>query len=133
MPRTALGWVSTDPASPVDCGSSSVRATPALGIEIPAAVTSAVKRMASGHLRRPDTRPTGSPVICAPLLIEQVPPYLSLSIRMNGAGNGKFAAPSTNVSPSKTTLAVALAGRSLRHEPGALTVVVAGPVPVQRA
>ena len=68
-----------------------------------------------------------------PLAHLRVPPYLSLSIRMNGAGNGKFAAPSTNVLPSKTTLAVALAGRSLRHEPGALIVVVAGPVPVQRA
>ena len=69
VPRTALGCVSTVAASPVDCGSSSVCATPALGLDIPETVTRAAKRMASGHLRRPDTPATGSPVICAPLLI----------------------------------------------------------------
>ena len=70
VPRTAFGWVSTDPASPVDWGSSSVCATPALGVDIPAAMTSAVTRTASGHRRRPDTRPTGSLVIWAPGIIE---------------------------------------------------------------
>ena len=52
---------------------------------------------------------------------------------MNGAGNGKLAAPSTSVLPSKTIVAVALAGRSFLLEPGPLTEVVIGPVAVQRA
>jgi hypothetical protein len=52
---------------------------------------------------------------------------------MNGAGNGKVAAPSTSVLPSKTIVAVAVAERSVRLEPGPLTVVVIGPVPVQLA
>src|SRR5918992_568312 len=59
--------------------------------------------------------------------------YFSISTRMNGAGNGKLAAPSTSVFPSKTIVAVAVAERSLRFEPGPLTVVMIGPVPVQRA
>src|SRR3954447_832303 len=50
---------------------------------------------------------------------------------MNGAGNGKLAAPSTSVLPSKTIVAVAVAERSLRFEPGVLTVVLIGPVPIQ--
>ena len=49
--------------------------------------------------------------------------YLSVSTRMNGAGNGKLAAPSMSVSPSKTIVAVAVAERCLRFEPGVLTVV----------
>src|SRR5215218_3187060 len=52
---------------------------------------------------------------------------------MNGAGKGKLASPSTRVSPSKTIVAVAVAERSLVIEPGPLTVVATGPVPVQRA
>src|SRR5919106_2419723 len=59
--------------------------------------------------------------------------YFSISTRMNGAGNGKLAAPSTSVFPSKTIVAVAVAERSLLFEPGPLTVVIIGPVPVQRA
>ena len=49
----------------------------------------------------------------------------------DGGGNGKLAAPSTSVLPSKTMVAVA--ARSLRVDPGPLTVVMIGPVPVQRA
>ena len=56
-----------------------------------------------------------------------------MSTRMNGAGNGKLEPPSTSVLPSKTIVAVAVAERSLRFEPGALTVVSIGPVPFQRA
>jgi hypothetical protein len=52
---------------------------------------------------------------------------------MNGAGNGKLAAPLTSVLPSKTIVAVAVAERSLRIDPGPLTVVMIGPVPVQLA
>src|SRR5215210_5481332 len=52
---------------------------------------------------------------------------------MNGAGNGKLLALSTSVVPSKTILAVAVAARCLRFEPGPLIVVVTGPVPVQTA
>src|SRR5918995_1356986 len=52
---------------------------------------------------------------------------------MNGAGNGKLAAPSTRVLLSKTIVAVAVAERSLPIDPGPLTVVMIGPVPVQRA
>src|SRR5262245_12375175 len=59
--------------------------------------------------------------------------YFSLSTRMNGAGKGKLEAPSTSVVASKTIVAVAVAGRCLRFEPGPLTVVVIGPVPVQVA
>src|SRR5436190_23759570 len=59
--------------------------------------------------------------------------YFSLSIRMNGAGKGKFEAPLTSVLPSKTTVAVAVAERFLLFEPGVLTVVVIAPVPVQLA
>ena len=50
---------------------------------------------------------------------------------MNGAGNGKFAAPSTSVLPSKTIVAVAVAERCLRVESGPLTVGLIGPIPVQ--
>jgi hypothetical protein len=42
---------------------------------------------------------------------------------MNGAGNGKLDSPRTSVLPSKMTFARAFAARSLRVEPGALTVV----------
>src|SRR5262245_20507332 len=52
---------------------------------------------------------------------------------MNGAGNGKLAAPLTSVLPSKTIVAVAVAERSLLFEPGPLTVVMTDPVPVQLA
>ena len=59
--------------------------------------------------------------------------YFSLSTRINGAGNGKLAAPSTSVLPSKTIVAVAVAERWLRVEPGPFTVVLIGPVAVQVA
>src|SRR4051795_5026116 len=52
---------------------------------------------------------------------------------MNGAGKGKFEAPLTSVLPSKRIVAVAAAERSLLFEPDVLTVVLIGPVPVQRA
>ena len=73
VPRTALGRVSTDAASPVSSGPGAVPATPALGsaavlacagVDIPAAAISAVTRTASRHLRCPDTRATGSSVTC---------------------------------------------------------------------
>ena len=66
-------------------------------------------------------------------LVAELRVIFSESTRMNGAGNGKLAAPLTSVLPSKTIVAVAVAERSLRFEPGPLTVVVIGPVPVQRA
>jgi hypothetical protein len=66
-------------------------------------------------------------------LLVELELYFSVSTRMKGAGNGKLAAPSTSVSPSKTIVAVAVAERSLRVDPGPLTVVMIGPVPVQRA
>src|SRR5687767_934143 len=52
---------------------------------------------------------------------------------MNGGGNGELAAPLTSVLPSRRIVAVAVAERCLRFEPGPLTVVVIGPVPVQLA
>src|SRR5262249_36683425 len=52
---------------------------------------------------------------------------------MNGAGNGKFDSPFTSVLPSKRIVAVAVAVRSCSFEPGPLTVVTTGPVPVQLA
>ena len=73
VPHTALGRVSTDAASPVNCWPGSTPATPALGsapvlacagVDIPAAAISAVTRTASRHLRCPDTRATGSSVTC---------------------------------------------------------------------
>src|SRR6185436_11189244 len=54
-------------------------------------------------------------------------------MRMNGGGNGEFDGPSSTVVPSNTILAVAVAERFLLFEPGVLTVVVIGPVPVQLA
>jgi len=61
------------------------------------------------------------------------PSYFSVSTRINGSGNGKFEEPSTSVLPSKVIAAVAVAKRCLRLDPGKLTVVTIGPVPVQRA
>src|SRR5262249_15334903 len=52
---------------------------------------------------------------------------------MNGAGKGKLDGASTSVLPSNKIVAVAVAERSLLFEPGTLTVVVRGPVPVQVA
>src|SRR5262252_5312663 len=59
--------------------------------------------------------------------------YFSVSTRMNGSGNGKLAAPLTSVLSSKSIVAVAVAERFLLLEPGPLTVVMIGPVPVQLA
>src|SRR4051794_32998871 len=59
--------------------------------------------------------------------------YFSMSTRMKGAGNGKLESPSTSVAPSNRIVAVAVAARSLRLDPGALTVDSTGPVPIQRA
>ena len=84
----------------------------------------------SGEGRRP-ARAVGLLSINLTLLAELA--LLLESTRMNGAGNGKLASPSTSVLPSKTIIAVAVAERSLRFEPGPLTVVMIGPVPVQRA
>src|SRR5262245_27884584 len=58
------------------------------------------------------------------------PVYFSVSTRMNGAGRvGWLAAPSTIVTPSKTTSPVAVAARSLRLLPAVFTAVCTGPTP----
>ena len=73
VPRTALGRVSTDAASPVSCGSGSVPATPALGsaavlacteVDIPATAISTATTTASRHVRRSDTRVTDALFVC---------------------------------------------------------------------
>ena len=80
VPRTALGWVSSDAASPVNSLPRSTPATPGLAsvavlacaeVDITAAAISPARRTASGHVRRPDTRPSSSSVSRLRLAIQR--------------------------------------------------------------